>query len=822
MMKNNLKVSFDPYYLKRLIVSGEWKDGYEPEVYLDNHRLSIQKRRDDYNDSLSTTYNFDYTNQKNIRFDVFLPENYKDAKKLNIYGVNKTGKKLFYSRPIRRIEKGVQKPRYCIDSQNVENGEMHIRGWVAYPGNTEIYVTDIHGNQIPAIVERSPREDILNLFKFMHLSKDSGFSLRFKCEGMSEAIVVFDGKQAKAEYRIAFSFIGKVDRKLSLYIDKSKGNWQKFKNKLLSLRVKVTRRLERVPENNTYEKWYLNNKPGEEELERQRNDVFEWNPKFSIVIPLYKTPIHFLDALIQSIQSQTYSNWELCFSDGSGENSPLTEYLNDLVKKDSRIKVIYDGVQKQISDNTNSAISIATGDFIVFADHDDELVPESLYECVKVLNENRQIEMIYTDEDKIDFDSKSYFEPHFKPDFNWGLLCTQNYICHLCVVKKSLVEKAGLLKTEYNGAQDFDFVLRCAEKTEADKIYHIPKILYHWRCHSGSTAVNQGSKMYAFEAGRKAVQSHFDRLQIPAKASNSICLGLYRTEFIQDEEPLVSVVIIHEQKNDRIHQAIQSIVSNRYDNKEIIVVDACSENNEQQIEFSQSIKENAICNISVLHWDEELNEAEMRNYAVRNSKGSYILFFDSNCSSANLNLLKEMTGSFMQGNMGAVGSRIYSEDNKIRHAGVVIGIGGLAGYCYAGKEGTDIGFFGGLLSTHDYSAVSGDCMMVRKTDFEKVGGFNNKFNSLLWDLDFCLRLRESGLRVMYNPYAEAFYYDRIRVSSALEDEVREEIKQFKERWHCYYDFGDPNYNCNISLKNNLFQIAFCDNSKQSDKTKSNS
>ena len=807
MRKRKPKIELDPSDLRRLMVSGEWENGYEPEVYLDGNKLSIVKRRDDYNDSLSSVYNFDYTNHRCIRFDVFLPEDKKEANNLSIYAVNATDKILSYSQSLRKIRKGVQKPKYCIDSQNIENGEMQISGWVAYPGNTEIYVTDIHGNRISAVVERSPREDILNLFKFMHLSEDSGFSVNFKYDGLAEAILVFDGGQTKSEYKIAFSFTGKIDRKISLLTGDLGEKITKVKNKVHSVQVKVKRRINRIPENNTYEKWYLSHKPGEEELARQRKEIFAWNPKFSIVIPLYKTPINFLEALIQSIQSQTYTNWELCFSDGSGENSPLTEYLNDIVKKDNRIKVVYDGVQKQISDNTNAAISIATGDFIVFADHDDELVPESLYECVKVLNEKREIEMIYTDEDKIDFDSKSYFEPHFKPDFNWGLLCTQNYICHLCVVKKSLVEKAGLLRTEYNGAQDFDFVLRCAENTDSSKIHHIPKILYHWRCHSGSTAVNQGSKMYAFEAGRKAVQSHFDRIHVPAKASNSICLGLYRTEFIQNEEPMISVVIIHEQKSDRIHQAIQSIMNNRYSNKEIIVVDACNKTNEQQAEFNRAIKENAKCNISILHWDDELNEAEIRNYAVRNANGEYILFLDCNCASTNLNLLNEMSGSFMQGGIGAVGARIYSEDNKIRHAGVVIGIGGLAGYCYAGKEGTDIGFFGGSLSTHDYSAVSGDCMMVRKTDFEKVEGFNSEFKTLLWDLDFCLRLRECGSRVMYNPYAEGFYCDRIRVFSEQVEEVRCEIKQFKDKWHIYYENGDPNYNCHLTLDDNSFAIV---------------
>lgn len=291
-----------------------------------------------------------------------------------------------------------------------------------------------------------------------------------------------------------------------------------------------------------YERWLERHKITEAIREVQKETVFDKQPCFSIVVPLYKTQEKYLKELVESIKGQTYSNWELCLSDGSGGDSPLKEILKELEHSDSRIKVISSKESLQIAENTNAAIDIATGDYIVFADHDDILSVDALYECTKCINENQEVDMIYSDEDKVSMDGQTYFEPHFKPDLNMDLLCSVNYFCHLVVVKRQLLEQAGKLNGEYNGAQDYDFVLRCVENTDA--VYHIPKILYHWRAHMDSTAENPESKRYAFEAGRRAIQKHYERIGLKdAYVEETAYPGTYRTRYKYADKPKVSIII---------------------------------------------------------------------------------------------------------------------------------------------------------------------------------------------------------------------------------------------------------------------------------------
>ena len=324
----------------------------------------------------------------------------------------------------------------------------------------------------------------------------------------------------------------------------------------------------------SYQKWIRHHLPDRNELEKQKKTSFGYRPKISFVVPLYKTPEKYLRRLTESFQEQTYSNWELCFSDGSGAQSPLTELLKELTAKDNRIKYVSHEESLQISENTNSAIEIATGDFIAFADHDDELTPNALFECVKAINEKPQTLVIYTDEDKMSMDGHKFFQPHFKPDYNPDLLCTVNYICHLFVVSRKVIEKVGGLRSEFDGAQDYDFVLRCVEAVKDEEICHIPKILYHWRCHEDSTAENPESKLYAFEAGRRAVQAHYERTGIHAEVFKGEYLGLYRTKFIRDHDPLISIIIPNKDHIDDLKRCMESIEQkSTYKNYEYIIVE---------------------------------------------------------------------------------------------------------------------------------------------------------------------------------------------------------------------------------------------------------
>ena len=321
--------------------------------------------------------------------------------------------------------------------------------------------------------------------------------------------------------------------------------------------------------------------------------------------------------MIESVQNQTYGNWELCLSDGSGRNSPIEQILKQYERKDYRIRVVYNKDPLQISDNTNEALKITTGDYIAFADHDDMLAPDALYECVKALNKDTDIEIIYTDEDKVDMNGRDNFMPNFKSDFNLDMLRCTNYICHLFVVKRNIYEAAGMLNSEYDGAQDFDFVLRCIERSS--RIKHISKILYHWRAHKDSTAENPESKNYAYVAGRKAIQAHYDRVGIQADAYETDYKGFYRSKYRITERPLISVIIPNKDHIADLKKCITSLEErNTYENLELIIVENNSEQEETFVYYKELEKKNP--KVKVVYWEgKEFNYSSINNFGVEHS-----------------------------------------------------------------------------------------------------------------------------------------------------------------------------------------------------------
>lgn len=329
-----------------------------------------------------------------------------------------------------------------------------------------------------------------------------------------------------------------------------------------------------------YQTWLKENRVTKKELNQQRKTVFRENIKFSLVVPLYKTDKYLLKALVDSVLAQTYSNWELCLSDGSGADSPIRSILEEYQKKDPRIKVVFNEKQLQISDNTNAAIGIATGNYIAFADHDDTLAEEAFYQMAKEISQYPEAELIYSDEDIIDIRGNRLF-PHFKPDFNPDYLCCVNYICHLVVVKRTLLDRTGLLRPEYDGSQDFDFLLRCTEHTDSEKIRHIPKILYHWRSHEGSTAGNPDDKPYAVIAGEKALAGHYERMGIKAEVEYTGCPVVFRTHFVIEGDPKVSILIPNKDHTEDLNKCVTSILErSTWKNIQIIVIENNSEKEE--------------------------------------------------------------------------------------------------------------------------------------------------------------------------------------------------------------------------------------------------
>ena len=556
-----------------------------------------------------------------------------------------------------------------------------------------------------------------------------------------------------------------------------------------------------------YQKWIQKHIPGPGELERQRKTTLKVNPRFSIVVPLYKTPEPYLKQMVRSVQCQTYKNWELCLSDGSGEGSHLPKVLEPFLLEDDRIRLIPHENSLQISENTNAAIKAAEGDYIVFMDHDDVLTPNALFECAKVVEKWEDADVIYSDEDKMTMDGNKFFQPHMKPDFNQDLLCSVNYICHLFVAKRELVEKVGLLRKEFDGAQDYDFILRCTE--EAQNIRHIPKILYHWRSHEDSTAENPESKLYAFEAGKRAVQAHYDRLGVKAEVYKGEYLGLYRTRFIRDYDPLISILIPNKDHIEDLKRCMDSIdKKSTYKNYEYIIVENNSEKEETFSYYKKLEKENP--KVHVVYWDGIFNYSAINNFGAQYAKGEYLLLLNNDTEIINEDCLEELLGYCTRDDVGAVGARLYFEDDTIQHAGVVIGFGGIAGHCFVMQPRGFTGYCHRIICAQDYSAVTAACMMVKRKAFDEVGGLSEELQVAFNDIDFCMKLRQAGYLIVYNPYAELYHYES--KSRGLEDtpekvaRFNREVAVFAKRWPDILKNGDPYYNPNLTLDSQDFSL----------------
>lgn len=539
-----------------------------------------------------------------------------------------------------------------------------------------------------------------------------------------------------------------------------------------------------------YEQWIDRHKITEVMCEKQRKTMFDKQPCFSIVVPLYKTQEKYLKKLVESIMNQTYSNWELCLSDGSGEDSPIRNFLKKLECGDSRIKIISSKKSLQIAENTNAAIDIATGDYIVFADHDDILSIDALYECTKCINENTEVDIIYSDEDKVSMDGKIYFEPHFKPDFNMDLLCSVNYFCHLVVVKRHLLEQVGNLNGKYNGAQDYDFVLRCVEKTES--VYHIPKILYHWRAHRESTAENPESKRYAFEAGRRAIQMHYERIGLnEAYVEETAYPGIYHTHYKYVDRPKVSIVIDRITKKESLGKTLQSIRENDYSNYEVIIIVDCTEKKE----IEKYVEKYHDKRIYVKQGEKTWTASKRKNEGAVDATGDFLIFLAENTEFADKKCILEIVTTCMRGDVGVVGVRSYYKNGTLEHGGCVIGINTSAGNLFEYSVRGEVGYFSHIVTQMQYCAVAGACMMIKKEAFDCVNGFNETYEGELGKVDLCLKIREKNLNIVYNPYAEVIYGGE-KLQNTENDE-----RLFRKKWAEILEKGDPYYNKNLSLDN---------------------
>lgn len=546
-----------------------------------------------------------------------------------------------------------------------------------------------------------------------------------------------------------------------------------------------------------YEEWYRNHRPSEEELERQRKEKFDYMPLISILVPVYNTPESFLKQMIQSVRAQTYGNWELCIANANPGNKEVGDILRIASEKDKRIRVTDVPENEGIAQNTNAALKIASGEYVGLLDHDDLLTKDALYEVVKALNQQEKPEMLYSDEDKVTTDLTEHFQPYMKPDFNLDLLRSNNYICHFFVAKKSLIEDVGAFRGEFNGAQDYDLILRCSEK--AAGIAHIPRILYHWRVHKASTADNPASKMYAFDAGKSAIEDHLKRCGQDGEVSHAKDLGYYRVKYEVKGSPLVSIIIPNKDEVESLDKCLQSIEKSTYKNYEIIVV----ENNSVKDETFAYYKKIEAKGVKVVYWEKGFNYSAINNYGASYAKGDYLLLLNNDVEVITPDWLEEMLGNCQRKEVGIVGVKLYYPDDTVQHAGIIVGIGGVAGNIFVGLPRRYTGYFHKASVQQDLSAVTAACMMVKRSVYEAVKGLDEKLQVAFNDVDFCLRVRKAGYLVVYNPYAELYHYEsKTRGPEDTKEKARRFYSELEYMRSHHLDIlksGDPMYNRNLTL-----------------------
>ena len=525
------------------------------------------------------------------------------------------------------------------------------------------------------------------------------------------------------------------------------------------------------PAGKSYKEWYEEHCPTKEELMRQREVEFSVQPLISIVVPTYQTPIPFLKDMIDSVRKQSYEKWELCIADGSlngDENDTkvirVREELNRYSMEDKRIKVVYLEENQGISENTNQALALATGEYIGLFDHDDMLTPDALYEIVKAINDY-DYDVLYTDEDKISENSHDYKKPVFKPDYSPELLCANNYITHFFVAKKSIVDRLGGFRKEYDGSQDYDFIFRCVEL--AKKVGHVSKVLYHWRMHGGSVAGDPTSKMYAYDAGKKAIQSHYERVGIQANVEHMELLGLYHTEYKMIKQPLISVIIYGED-DEKKKRCSEWFKRKDYSNLEIL----------------------ASAGISV----EEINAL------VEKARGSYLFFVSENLESVERDALQQMAGVLQIQNVGAVSGKVIGRKHTVEDVGVVFRTNGDLCKANYGIGDCDYGDMFRAKVMSNYSILSLNCFMTHKNTFEELGRFNKHFSLSFAAADYCLKLRMHGKRCVMQASTVWESKDSMK-TGIINDEERE---RFYKEWQEVLRMGDSYYNSNYAKQGALY------------------
>lgn len=546
--------------------------------------------------------------------------------------------------------------------------------------------------------------------------------------------------------------------------------------------------------------WVRKNEPKKVQWKFQAiwaTKFLSYRPKFSIIMPVYNTLPSHLAAAVESVRAQSYPFWELCIADDGSTDVAVKDRLREYAARDQRIKVKFLAHQLGIAGASNAALDLATGEFVAFLDHDDELAPWALYEVARTLNAEPDLDIVYSDEDKLD-ESGQRTDPFFKPEFSPETLLGMNHIGHLLVVRRRLIEEVGRFRPGFDGSQDYDLVLRLTERTP--RVRRVPKVLYHWRQAPGSVARDISAKSYAVKAAVQAIEDALRRRGL-AGTVEPLWPGLYRVRWQLRDQPLVSIIIPVRDRVDVFKRAVNSIFEkSTYRNWELLIVDnrSCEP---ATLDFFAELS--TLPNVRILKYDAPFNFSRINNLAATEARGGVLLFLNNDIEVVTPNWLEELLGFALQPEIGAVGAKLLLPDGRIQHGGVVLGLSGGADHAFYGLPADQPGYFGLAMVARNCSAVTAACLMTRREVFEKVGGFDPALDVAFNDVDLCLRVLAAGYRVVWTPFAVLYHYES---STRRKAHPIENTRYFLRKWADLIRRGDPYYNPNLALDRFDFNI----------------
>lgn len=729
---------------------------------------------------------------------------------------------------------GIQKQNgifFCCDYAAILNDKLLIAGWTISPNDIESIAVVLAESNIGTTEYGRKRHDIAAEYPDIKGALLSGFNFEKELADLT----------TEEEPKEKTDKIDKIDkvwpRKIDFIVKDKNGTIGKFKAPLIDAQKEGQfNHLLQLNQNEAYRLFLDLNAPTEQEIEQTKEaaqrlaDKNQKNqptkPLISVIVPVYNVEPQYLDKCIESVINQYYPNWELCLYDDA---SPKQETVDALKKwkdklkqdgtQDDRIKIKLGKTNKGISLASNEAIAMATGEYIALLDHDDELTPDALYEVAKTIETNKQLDkqldFIYSDEDKLD-DNGTRVEPYFKPGFNIDLLRSNNYITHLSVIRKSLGDQLGWFRAGYEGSQDHDLILRIVDATETSKIHHLPKILYHWRKVAGSTAALYSDKDYAWSAGKKALEDHLQRHKIDGTVEKGLRGGSFRIKraITNSKDPqslseMVSIIIPFKDQQKLLKQCVDSILQKTdYPNYEIILV---SNNSQEAVTLNYALElEQKHPNIHFYEYNVPFNYPEINNWAVQQTKGAYILLLNNDIEVINTDWLSAMVEHIQREEVAAVGSKLLYADNHIQHAGIVTGVGGIAGHAFKHLHESLLNVYPSMGLIRNVSGCTAACLLIKKQIYQEVGGMDEENLKVAFnDVDLCLKIRQKGHLIVYTPYAKLYHYES--KSRGYED-TREKKERFfnetafmKKKWGSILT-SDPYYNTNLTLKREDFSL----------------